>query len=287
MKVALVILAHSNPQQLSRLVKRFDDPRFQIFIHIDRKIDIRPFLFLEKQQNVSFVKERVHMKWATFRFTLACTVCLRQAYKTCDFDYLQLISGQDYPIASNEKLIGHLEKYRGYQFMECVPFDYQENWWSGHYSRVTTYNLQDWSLPGKYLIQKLVNRFFTPRKFPEGFQIAGHVSWCMLTRDCIGLILQSMESNRKLVRFFKYTWGADEFIFNTIVYNSVFKDRIMDQLSFFEFEESRSGHTKILGAADLPKLLSSGKFFARKFDSSVDSGILDLLDKNVADLNNA
>jgi hypothetical protein len=43
-----------------------------------------------------------------------------------------------------------------------------------------------------------------------------------------------------------------------------------------------SAHPATLRAADLPKLRASGKLFARKFDASVDSEILDLLDREPA-----
>ena len=42
-KIAILILAHKNPHQLARLITCFNDCRYDIYIHIDKKVDISPF----------------------------------------------------------------------------------------------------------------------------------------------------------------------------------------------------------------------------------------------------
>ena len=62
MKLALLILAHKSPEQLSRLLCRMDDKRFDFFIHIDAKSDINKFKGIDnriKYSNIIWVKNRI------------------------------------------------------------------------------------------------------------------------------------------------------------------------------------------------------------------------------------
>lgn len=40
-KIAILILAHRNPEQLEYLIKSLDDKRYDIFVHIDKKSKMR------------------------------------------------------------------------------------------------------------------------------------------------------------------------------------------------------------------------------------------------------
>ena len=43
MKLAHLILAHNNPMQLERLVKRLSHPDADVYIHLDSKTDVADF----------------------------------------------------------------------------------------------------------------------------------------------------------------------------------------------------------------------------------------------------
>ena len=74
------------------------------------------------------------------------------------------------------------------------------------------------------------------------------------------------------------TWAVDEVFFQTILCNSPLRDTLVnDNLRYIALNEGFRPVTYTIGDADT--LTSSGKFYARKFDSNVDSAILDYLDK--------
>ena len=61
-KIAILILGHKNPNQLSKLVSSLANSHFDFYIHIDKKVDILPFqksLENLKDMNISFVKDRI------------------------------------------------------------------------------------------------------------------------------------------------------------------------------------------------------------------------------------
>jgi len=75
-----------------------------------------------------------------------------------------------------------------------------------------------------------------------------------------------------------YTWGADEFFYATILMNSPYKDSIVnDNLRLIKWAEG-SANPVILKQKDLNSIVASDKLFARKFDVSIDDGILNQID---------
>src|SRR5690606_33969908 len=114
MKVAHLIMAYKHPVQLEKLVRRLNHPSFDIYIHLDKKIDIENFQFISKQQRVFFIKNRKVCNWGGFSFVIAITVSLKEILaKEVKYDYINLLSGQDYPIKSNAHFYDHLRAHQG------------------------------------------------------------------------------------------------------------------------------------------------------------------------------
>jgi hypothetical protein len=82
-----------------------------------------------------------------------------------------------------------------------------------------------------------------------------------------------------LLKLLQRTGIADEHYFHTVLMNLEFKPKVVNQN--FHAIEFKGAHPKIYQLADLPSLLSSPAYFARKFDSKVDSEILSALDNAV------
>jgi hypothetical protein len=74
----------------------------------------------------------------------------------------------------------------------------------------------------------------------------------------------------------------DELFFQTIMLSTPLADSVENEFLHYMDWSDGSAHPAILRVADLPKLKASGMLFARKFDASVDSEILDLLDREPA-----
>ena len=74
------------------------------------------------------------------------------------------------------------------------------------------------------------------------------------------------------------TFCVDELIFQTILLNSPFKESIVnDHLRVIKFVKG-TYRPRTLLISDAEMLVSSGKFFARKFVLEEDTAILDYLD---------
>src|SRR4051794_30137164 len=67
-RVAFLVMAHSEPMLLSRLVKRLQSPQTSVYVHVDRRTRLGPFKNALKKQGVSNVHwvRRVRSPWGTF-----------------------------------------------------------------------------------------------------------------------------------------------------------------------------------------------------------------------------
>jgi hypothetical protein len=99
--------------------------------------------------------------------------------------------------------------------------------------------------------------------------------------SCALYVATFIKNNKQLKRYMKFTWGADEFLIPSIVMNSPFSDKtVNNNLRYIDWSEG-GANPKILQIKDLLSLKSSKTFFARKFDILIDKDVLSVIDKDV------
>jgi hypothetical protein len=153
-----------------------------------------------------------------------------------------------------------------------------EDEWQEAIPRVKKYHLTNYPIPGKYSIERLLNSVLPERKPPENLTFVGRSQWFTITTEAVKYILLYLKNHPNVSRFFKLTWGADEFVFQTLLYNSPFRQSIRnDNLRHIDWSEKKAS-PKTLTLADETVLRTSGKLFARKFNSATDQAIMDVLD---------
>lgn len=279
-RIAHIIMAHKEPEQLERLIKRLSHPQFDFFIHVDRNTNIEEFSFLERIPCVTFIENRNPCNWGGYSFVHAITNSIAEVLrKNSQYAFFNLLSAQDYPIKDSNYIYKYYLKHDGFSF---VSYDESNNteWWQKASSRYERFHFTDVKIRGKYVLQRLLNQVLPKRKFPLSLNPYGAAvsSWWTITSECAAYIVDFLEHHPELVKFMKYTWGADEFLYSTIIMNSEFSDKVInDNLRFIEWERD-SAHPRILKGSDYDALLRSKKLFARKFDMKIDSSILDMLD---------
>jgi hypothetical protein len=278
MRIASIIMAHKEPQQIERMIRRFDGFPFDFYIHLDKKTEAGPFLYLAGIPQVKFIRHRTKVKWGSPGFVTALISSMQEVLATEEqYDFIQVMSGQDYPIRPVSLIYDTLEKNRGRNF---ISYETDGGWWDHAIGRISRYHLNDLGFPGKYRLQFLLNALLPERKFPLPYQLyGGPRAMCMtLTADCAKYVADLIDSNRRLRRFIRLTWGPDEFLIPTLVMNSAFRSTVVND-NFYYIDWSRGGsNPKILTLEDYEALCRSGKLLARKFDIRVDEGILDKLD---------
>lgn len=278
MKIAHLILAHKNPGQLQRMLRALEHPAFHFYIHVDRKSDESAFRFLGQMPRVHFVRQRVSVQWGGYSLVQAQLNGMREILDDGDFDYVNILSAQDFPLKPADAILRFFEENRGTEFISATTYDDDPEWWDVALCRIRDYHFQNWKIPGKYRLQHLANRILPRRKYPNQDTVVGRSQWFSVTRECARYMLRYLDEHPEVVRFFHYTWGADEFIFSTVVFNSPFRERSRDNLMYTDWSE-RKPNPKLLGTEDFSALVHSGKLFARKFDLDKDSNIFNLLEE--------
>ena len=273
MRIAHLILAHKNPAQLEKLIIALQHSSFFLYVHIDKKVSIQPFEYLSKYNNVFFIKERAKIFWAGYG-TIQATINGIKEILPFKYDYINVISGQDFPLKTAEGIYSFFLVNNGKVFITCRSVEHE---WKEAEVRIKKYHLINWRIPGKYQLEKLINKILPERKFPLNYIMVGRSNWFAVTYEAAKYIIDFLDQHPELVRFFKFSWGADELIFSVILYNSNFKDKIEDNFIYVDWSEKKA-HPKILRTEDYNALVNSNKLFARKFDADADAVILEMLE---------
>lgn len=280
MRIAFLIMAHKDPSQIERLTKRLNHPDFDCYIHLDAKINMADFAGLAKENKVMFTKTRIFVSWAAFSFTTAIYKCMEEILNgPVRYDFIQVMSAQDYPVIPTEAIHRfYLERIQN-NFISCEK-DGSE-WWQHAKGRITNYHLINYKFPGRYRVQAVLNAILPKRSLPVPYILYGgpRASWFTVTSDCARYIVNVMNENPKLRRFCKFTWGSDEFLFQTIIMNSEYAGSVMNDVINYIDWSGGGANPKLLTVSDYDAMKASGKLFARKFDIRVDTAILDMLDK--------
>jgi hypothetical protein len=277
MKIAHLILCHSNPNQLSRLVKRLMHEDAHFYIHLDKKTDIAPFLFLAEMPRVFFVKKREKVYWGSYSIVQATLNGFEEILDSdITYGYINLLSGQDYSLKSTQAIHDFFKQNQGKAFMHFLSV---EDEWQEAIPRITKYHLTDYNFPGRHKVERWMSAIMPKRKFPLSLAPMGRSQWFTIAPHFAAYILAYLKREPKLAQFFKLTWAPDEMIFQTILYNSPLKsDMVNDNFRYIDWPAGKAS-PKTLTMADAGNLLASGKLFGRKFSPDVDNEILDLLDK--------
>jgi hypothetical protein len=250
---------------------------FHFYIHLDKKIDIETHQDLLEMPNVFFIKDRIDIKWAGFSTVEAALSGVRQIVASgINYSFINLITGQDYPIKSADYISNFLQQNIGKEFIYYKHFDTE---WTEAKARVEKYHFTELSFIARYRVQAVVNMVMPKRKFPVDLQLVGKETFWTLSLECAKYVIDYIDSNRRLKRFLKFTWGSDEFIFQTIIMGSPFKDNVVNNnYRLINWPNVGARPMNFLGS-DFDRIMASDGIFGRKFDINTDATILDLLDK--------
>lgn len=277
MKIAHLILAHSDPHQLGRLIDRLQHKDAYFFIHIDNKTAIDPFAFLSEKHQVYMVKNRVNVQWGAYSIVQATLNGFKEILDSgLKIDYFNLLSGADYPLKSTKEIHTFFAKNKEQIFMEYYSIADE---WKEAIPRLTEYHLTHYSFPGKYYLQKWLNRLTPARKMPDNLVAVGRSQWFSIPTEAGRYILDYLKNHPEVERFFKLTWAPDEIVFQTILFNSKWKDKMVNNnLRYIVWTKGKAS-PETLTEKNKSELFATEALFARKFDRLKHPEIMNALDR--------
>lgn len=99
---AYLVMAHSEPEILRILVSLVDDPRNDIFIHLDKKCNSNDFSEVKAEcSGLFFLEKRIDVRWGC-NLLDAEFLLMKTARHHSDYSYYHLISGVDLPLHNQD-----------------------------------------------------------------------------------------------------------------------------------------------------------------------------------------
>lgn len=279
-KHAYLIIAHNNFHTLSLLLKMLDDPRNDLYIHIDKRVKNAPFEMLRASVAESrlYFTRRIAVRWGHSSQVDCELLMLKAALKHNSYAFVHLISGVDLPIKSKQCIFSFFDTHPNMQFLQVGDA-------SRHLWRLEKYNFSiGVKAPFFKTIAEYAEAFLNQRlgvsrlKKYGDLKIVKTSNWFSVTGDCAEYILSKKRFIKRLTRF---TCCADEMFLGTVIFSSPFAAQV------YKSDFSWDGHMRYIDRirnvgssphtftmADKALLEGSEMLFARKFDEAVDSEII-------------
>lgn len=278
MSVAYVVIVHTAPHQVERLVRRLAGPEAAFFIHVDRKsprsvhTELRDRL--EDVDRCLFLRPQA-VRWAHFsqiEVTLRGLEAVEQS--GLDPDQTALITGQHYPIAPSQEIAERLgDPDVAYMQHEPLP---NYDWWPADRGGLDRFERVHVWVPRRGMKPIPLRRTLPASYRPFG----GSAYWC-LGRPHRRHVLDVARRDEGLMRCFRHSRAGDEVLFQTILMSSPLGESVLNDSLVFAIWAPGANRPNTLTPADFDRVASSSKLFARKVDEAVDAALLDRIDSEL------
>lgn len=314
MKVLYFIQTHKNPEQIYRLVKiiRRSSPESYILVSHDFTSCNLDTKLIKSLPGVEVLK--LNGKGGRGDFSMiqgyldAVDWLLKHNIK---FDWLINLSGQDFPTQPLSRIEQFLAQTRYDGFLDYFEAfsDRDRNPWTIEEGS-NRYLYQYWRsgicVSSRSLIGKILNRFklvinnIQPflrvylcfdslmvgwraknHPFNENFICYGGYYFNTLSRECVQFIYDFYRKNTQVVEYYKNTCVPVESFIQTVLINSKKFNLCNDSKRYFDFYNCQGGSPRTLTVQDYPILIKNGIHFARKFELTQGSQILDKLEARI------
>jgi hypothetical protein len=296
-----LIQSHKDPDQLARLVRtlRIGCPDCVVLISHDFRATPLPRAAFGGDSNVHVVQG----KGGRGDFTivdgyLAALRWLRD--KKVDYTWVTNLSGQDYPVSSLADFTAELAAapHDGFLHHSAELAQHGPDGYDRYYFqyrklkdklsmaerallRAPRIALERFATP--YRINTsyglMVGRRADPPPFNAEFRCYAGSYWHTIRRRCADYLLDFVDAEPRLVAYLQRVLVPDECFFQTALINCPGFRFINDNRRYFDMRGARHGHPKTMAEADLSKFLGSRYVFARKFEWSNGTALLDRLDR--------
>lgn len=293
MKIAYIVQCHRNPKQLNLLFYQLLKQNCDVYVHIDKKVtDIDSLIISHPNLFVLPFNKRVKVGWggiSQVEASLQLIKCVVESHR--QYDYVWLISGQDFPIQTQSHIIDFLKDNIGKCFIDCDSTE------TKRYVRLLKRNEvmhSEW-ISGKGTFQKIVRnvwyivsggrchtfKLFKRRLNSDKFYFGS--SWWCLPFECCKEMLAYLQEDTKFYHFFRHCHCPDESFFQTLLMNHTsFKNKVERKLVYVDWTGCENS-PRTLTESDYSKIIGGGYMFARKFDLDIDQNIVKIIER---DLNN-
>ena len=294
-RIAYIISAYKDAPHLSRLIKALDEDA-DFYVHIDQKADSRPFKELLGDK-VTFVQSH-WISWGGWEQVEYQKDLLAAVLRSgIDYSRVVCLSGQDYPLWSNERIHRYFDEHKDTEFImgmnltRCMNKTLLSRIVNYHFFRDLKWNSLWWK--NKFIVASRILMKYLPLKKRPVVQIGGKEAeiysgsdYWALTLPCARYVYEKLCSEKELVRYFKTSFVPSELCIQTLVFNSPFascallyKEKFdglpaLTPLHYIRY----TSFIKIMVPEDWQILQQSGKMFCRKVISGISDSLVEIID---------
>jgi len=274
--IAYLILVHRYPGQFKRLFRAIYHPANYYLVHVDKRsgVGLQTEIqdFLSSFANASLLKSQSTL-WGGYSLVDVELRGIEELLKIgSEWEFFINLSGQDFPLKSQTHIQDFLSRNIGNDFIRVAN---QSKIRPDTLSRIENYCIE---------FSNRILRTSIKRPYLRGVTPYIGNQWMIFSRKFCEYICYSPELER-FKRFYRHTFISDEGFFQTVIMNTSYKATIVN-------DDKRTivwvpmGTIKLrprdFTFKDAEFLLASQGLFARKFDETVDAGILSILESNLS-----
>ncbi|MBB2478788.1 hypothetical protein H5P36_01045 [Bacillus sp. APMAM] len=285
LRIAYILQIHKNPEQINKFIHQLTaNNDADVYIHIDRRQREQIKSKIVKNPNVKILDQSLICEWGDFSQIDTTLLLLKEVLSASkSYDFVCFKSGQD--LLVKDGFHEFLSKNKGQIFMHFNDITWKNkgvillNWpkvTRKRYTNAHPFRIYRRSI--KYLYDKGIKLFPNTNYWPQDFEFYCGSQWFTISFEAAKYIIDFLEENKWFYHYFEKTYTPDEWFFHTLLMNSHFKSKVVkDNHLFLRIGISlRERNSPIcLTKDDISFIEESNKYFARKFDESIDNEVID------------
>jgi hypothetical protein len=318
MRIAFLILNHREPPQLLRLLTTLkrELPDSPIVVHHDRFRAVLEDSDLNAIGDTHLLTSEKPIVWGDFSLVEACWRSMAWMIEHVKFDWVIMLSAQDYPIKSLTTLGDYLAATGADALLHAVPISelgkaaerrdkrrrylYQYRPARTRLQRHGSFgHLRDWlrRSTGPFVdVLNNIQPYFQVFRFPDRMPnrigrraratpftderpcMVGSFGSC-LSYKAVEFVITCIHDRPEYVDYYRRTVMPGESATATLLCNAPGLLVDPQDFQYTRWTHPKTAHPDIFTVEDLAELVAASQYFARKFDLAKDAEILDKLDE--------
>ena len=278
MKIAFIILAYKNPEQLSCLIEQLKHPKHFFYVHIDKQKEIAPFQkSLEKIKDANIIHlKRLNSYWGSYNCVKVIINGLKKASAE-NFDYYIHLSAQDFPLRNNEEIQQKLFESAPQNFMHHFKLA-DSTWLNKGKDRIESLHfiingkriLIDQQKKNKLLkfVYSIWNKLIL-KQFDTKQVFYGCEFYFIFHHTAVVEFIKNLRENFWLRNRLKFTRIPEEIFIPSILFKSKNKIEVVNNTLRYIKWDTLSSSPKTLDEKDISTFSNGDYLFGRKFDFEI------------------
>lgn len=298
MTLAFLLSPYTDAPHLRRLLLALPEGS-HFFVHVDGKVDAQPFAdALAGIPHVHFLEQRTKVGWGTLSQVEYQMALFRAALaEGTAFDYLVTMSGQDYPVWSNQRILDFFARQDGRELLQGICIEgqgsanrlYRQYWPCND----GAWKSGTWHARWRVALRKMLTGMGIrkPLSFTSNgqqYRLHKGSDWFAVTPMLASAVVEKWDGEPAFRRYFRSSFTPSETLVHTIAFQSAFAPKCqlatgpyeslaaLTPLTYIDYRD----RIKILTENDLPAILQSGKMFCRKVVTGQSDALVGALERH-------